>query len=288
MLHPHSDRGNVLIRLFSGHTTRFDLSRILHLDPDLPPLENKEVPPGLVAFTDMCQLFRTFGLAMDSEWQDRTSDFFSNFDHQLRELRQIQSKREFQQADFLITQQWMRMVLWKTSMFHIKLSADANDENLSILFPEQVAQSMFIYLNRFSPNIVEAHGIGMVSLLSFWSIDTCRYLTNLPQQMKLADVAISLADMLSCVPWMSERQQVMRVGPNDMLGHMANFLASLRGNINPRMEILVEKLSTRGWGYSPKMPIPEYTTPETHRILAAEFYQKEEEEKSPAMISTIK
>jgi hypothetical protein len=123
----------------------------------------------------MCQLFRTFGLAMDSEWSDRTSDFFSNVDRQLREMRQIQSKREFQQADFLITQQWMRMVLWKTSMFHIKLSADAKDENLSILFPEQVAQSMFVYLNRFSPNIVEAHGIGMVSLFGpLASITMCK------------------------------------------------------------------------------------------------------------------
>lgn len=104
--------------------------------------------------------------------------------------------------------------------------------------------------------------------------------------MKLADVAISLADMLSCVPWMSERRQVMRIGPNDMLGHMANFLASLRGNINPRMEILVEKLSSRGWGCSPKMPIPEYTNPEMGRILAAEYYEKQKE--SPVMISTIK
>ncbi|CRG87422.1 putative sucrose utilization protein SUC1 [Talaromyces islandicus] len=248
-----------------GHTTRFDLPRILHLDPGLPHLETKEVPPGLVAFTDMCQLFRTFGLAMDSEWSDRTSEFFSNVDRQLREMRQIQSKREFQQADFLITQQWMRMVLWKTSIFHIKLSADANDENLSILFPEQVAQSMFVYLNRFSPNIVEAHGIGM--------------------QMKLADVAISLADMISCIPWASERRQAMRIGPNDMLGHMANFLASLRGNINPRMEILVEKLSNRGWGYSPEMPIQEYYTPEMRRILTAENYEKDD---SPVMISTIK
>jgi hypothetical protein len=85
---------------------------------------------------------------------------------------------------------------------------------------------------------------------------------------------------------MSERRQAMRIGPNDMLGHMANFLASLRGNINPRMEILVEKLSNRGWGYRPEMPIQEYTTPEMHRILAVEYYEKEEE--SPVMISTIK
>lgn len=70
--------------------------------------------------------------------------------------------------------------------------------------------------------------------------------------MKLADVAISLADMLSCIPWVSERRQVMKVGPGDMVCHIAQTLASLRGNVNPRMEILFEKLSSRGWGCSPR------------------------------------
>lgn len=74
--------------------------------------------------------------------------------------------------------------------------------------------------------------------------------------MKLADVAISLADMLSCIPWVSERRQVMKVGPGDMVCHIAQTLSSLRGNVNPRMEILFEKLSSRGWGCSPRsMPI---------------------------------
>jgi hypothetical protein len=77
----------------------------------------------------------------------------------------------------------------------------------------------------------------------------------------------------------------MRIGPNDMLGHMANFLASLRGNINPRMEILVEKLSNCGWGYTPEMSIQEYHTPEMRRILIAEYNKKED---SPVVISTIK
>ncbi|KAH8702093.1 putative C6 transcription factor [Talaromyces proteolyticus] len=241
-----------------GHTTRFDLPRILHLDPSLPPLETKEVPPGLVAFTDLCQLFRAFGIAMDSDLSNRTTDFFSNVDSQLREMRQMQSKREFQQADFLITQQWMRMVLWKMSMFHIKLSANSNDDNLSILFPERVAQSMLTFLNRFSRNIVEAHGLGM--------------------QMKLADVAISLADVLSCVPWITERRQVMRIGPGDMLDNLANFLASLRGNINPRMEILVEKLSNRGWGCNLEMPIRDNKGHETLRILSTEETYDDEED----------
>jgi hypothetical protein len=73
--------------------------------------------------------------------------------------------------------------------------------------------------------------------------------------MKLADVAISLADMLFCIPWISERREVMKVGPGDMLCHIAQLLASLRGNVNPRMEILLEKLSKQGWGCSVTMPI---------------------------------
>ncbi|EEA24183.1 hypothetical protein EYB25_004686 [Talaromyces marneffei] len=223
-----------------GHTTRFDLPRILKLDPDLPPLETQDVQSGLVAFTDLCQLFQTFGRAMDSDMLLRTSDFFVGTDNKLQEKRQLQSKTQVQRADFLITQQWMRIMVWKMSIFHIKLSVNSDDENLSICFPERVAQIVLMYLNNLSRNIIEAHGIGM--------------------QMKLADVAISLADMLSCIPWVSERRQVMKVGPGDMVCHIAELLASLRGNVNPRMEILFEKLSSRGWGCSPRiMPTSDIT-----------------------------
>ncbi|EED17872.1 C6 transcription factor, putative [Talaromyces stipitatus ATCC 10500] len=231
-----------IIRILSiterGHTTRFDLPRILVLDPDLPQLETQDVQPGLVAFTDLCQLFHTFGRAMDSDMLIRTADFFVGTDKQLRGLQQVESKMQVQQADFLITQQWMRIMVWKMSIFHIKLSVNADDENLSICFPEHVAEIVLMYLSHLSRNIIEAHGIGM--------------------QMKLADVAISLADMLSCIPWVSERRQIMKVGPEEMVCHIAEFLASLRGNVNPRMEILFEKLQFRGWGNSPR-PMPGFS-----------------------------
>jgi hypothetical protein len=158
----HVRGGNEVSHRTRGHTTRFDLPRILRLDPKLPRLETAEVPSGLAAFTDLCQLFRTFGQAMDSDTSVRTTDFFSNMDLRLRKLRQLQSKGHLQQADFLITQQWMRMVLWKMSMFHIKLTADDNDKNLSISFPEHVARNVIGYLNLFPRNMVEAHGLGMV------------------------------------------------------------------------------------------------------------------------------
>lgn len=136
----------------------------MRLDPELPPLETQDVQPGLVAFTDLCQLFQTFGRAMDSDKLLRTSDFFIDTDQRLQEKRQLQSKTKVQQADFLITQQWMRIMVWKMSIFHIKLTVNADDENLSICFPERVAQIVLMYLNNLSRNVIEAHGIGMVSL----------------------------------------------------------------------------------------------------------------------------
>lgn len=136
----------------------------MRLDPELPPLETQDVQPGLVAFTDLCQLFQTFGRAMDSDMLLRTSDFFIDTDQRLQEKQQLQSKTKVQQADFLITQQWMRIMVWKMSIFHIKLTVNADDENLSICFPERVAQIVLMYLNNLSRNIIEAHGIGMVSL----------------------------------------------------------------------------------------------------------------------------
>lgn len=100
---------------------------------------------------------------MDSDMLLRTSEFFIGTDQKLQEKRQVQSKTKVQQADFLITQQWMRIMVWKMSIFHIKLSVNADDENLSICFPEHVAQIVLTYLNNLSRNIIEAHGIGMVS-----------------------------------------------------------------------------------------------------------------------------
>jgi hypothetical protein len=95
--------------------------------------------------------------------------------------------------------------------------------------------------------------------------------------MKLADVAISLADVLSCIPWMSGSHQMMKVGPGDMLGHLAGFLASIRGNVNPRMEVLQEKLSRHGFGGSPERPIVNHDEITRSCLLSSEEYEIKED-----------
>lgn len=76
--------------------------------------------------------------------------------------------------------------------------------------------------------------------------------------MKLADVAISLVDTLTCSPWMPESCQLMRVGSREIVCNLQDFLTSIRGNVNPRLEMLQEKMSKYIYRGSPKYPLLVY------------------------------
>lgn len=146
-----------------GHTTRFDLPRTLQLESSIPELEVDEKPAVLFAFVSMCKLFQNFGLAMDERAQDGDQGFYVAMHKRLRETQEnAQFSSNLQRADFLITQQWMRVVLWKMSLFHIELSASPAEESLSLRLPDQIARNVMGHLNTFPTHIVEAHGLGMV------------------------------------------------------------------------------------------------------------------------------
>lgn len=67
--------------------------------------------------------------------------------------------------------------------------------------------------------------------------------------MKLADIAISLADVLSCTPRVPESRQLMRVRPAEVLNHLAAFLNSIPDKVNPHLELLQEKIAQYGLRY---------------------------------------
>lgn len=100
---------------------------------------------------------------MDGLIPDHIYDFFHDMDICLRDTQEpLASSPDPQRVDFLITKQWMRMILWKRAIYHIELS-DKIEGGLSISFPEQVARMAAAYINNFSREIVESHGLGMVS-----------------------------------------------------------------------------------------------------------------------------
>ncbi|KAF3074433.1 putative sucrose utilization protein SUC1 [Trichoderma lentiforme] len=207
-----------------GHTTRFDFPRILQLDPDLPELEVDENPPILFAFISLSKLFQSFANAMDGDGSSQTHEYFASMHARLRGVQQASwNSTDLQRADFLLTQQWMRVVLWKTSMYYINLLPNAADEGLSLSFPDQIARNVVQNIDRFPRSVIEAHGLGM--------------------EMKLFEVAMSLADILLCLPSTFQGKQLMNVGPRDVLNRLSEFLTCFRGGgDNIKLQILHDKM----------------------------------------------
>jgi hypothetical protein len=61
--------------------------------------------------------------------------------------------------------------------------------------------------------------------------------------MKLFEVAMSLADILLCLPSSFESKQLMNVGPRDVLNRLVQFLTCFRGGgDNIKLQILHDKM----------------------------------------------
>lgn len=106
---------------------------------------------------------------MDGDGTSQTQEYFAFMHDRLREVSQgPHSSTDLQKADFLLTQQWMRVVLWKTSMYYINLSSDATDEGLSICFPDRIARNVARNIELFPRSVIEAHGLGMVCKWLKW------------------------------------------------------------------------------------------------------------------------
>ncbi|OIW33050.1 hypothetical protein CONLIGDRAFT_570066 [Coniochaeta ligniaria NRRL 30616] len=214
-----------------GHSTRFDFPRILQLDPNLPALEADENTAILSPFINLCRLFRNFSHAVDGDGSPRTHETFAEMHARLRAAPESPHySSDLQLADFKLTQQWMRVVLWKTSMYHVSLTADAEgDDSLSLGFPNQVARRVVQDLDTFPVHIVEFHGLGM--------------------EMKLFEIAMSLADILLCLPSALTSRESMRIGPRDVLGHLVQFMAGFRGG-GDRAKLQLLYTKTYGTGAS--------------------------------------
>jgi hypothetical protein len=98
-------------------------------------------------------------------WESvRIYDALAHIDAHLQEAHEsLLDTPSSQRTDFLMTQQWMRVILWKRAMFYVRLSINAAQGCLSFAFPEQVARNVVAYIKSFPRETVESHGLGMVS-----------------------------------------------------------------------------------------------------------------------------
>ena len=126
---------------------------------------------------------------------------------------------DMQQADLIITRQWLRTVVWQMAMSRCLLSSGASKECMSLLFPVRLSHHLRFLITNMSRNAIETHGSGILK--------------------KLFELADTIADVIIHVPIASRDETTARV--DDFL-FLIRFLFTFPRFDAFEREILREKL----------------------------------------------
>jgi hypothetical protein len=66
-----------------------------------------------------------------------------------------------QKADILVTQQWLRLIVWQSSMRQGLLSSNASDPSMTFKYPLQIARSLLEVISSLPTTSIEVHGMGI-------------------------------------------------------------------------------------------------------------------------------
>jgi hypothetical protein len=121
-------------------------------------------------------------------------------------LRPDKSVIESQRLDTLLTQQWLRIAMWRLTFGQKPSPFCSRDALLPIGLPMDAAKVLMGALSNISSPNKDCHGIGL--------------------EQKLFDIGISLADAARISAW---QNTALEVGPRDLLSCIVKSLSLARG-----------------------------------------------------------
>jgi hypothetical protein len=71
------------------------------------------------------------------------------------------SLTDIQRADILVTQQWLRLIVWQSSMRQGLLSSSSKDESMTFRYPLKIAHSLLSVISSLPTTSIEVHGMGI-------------------------------------------------------------------------------------------------------------------------------
>ncbi|CEI62268.1 unnamed protein product [Fusarium venenatum] len=204
-----------------AHSLQQDIPPTFKLSPTLPQLQPQHEPDPDSAFCSLCKLFQAFDGACPSGISSKQAGFLGAISSQLQARHPLPlCENEVQRADIVVTDSWLRVVLWKAAIPYVDANTDPYDQSLSVSFPTSVAHDLLSKLTTLSSFALETHGPGMMS--------------------KLFEVANSVADVLICAPTLANVGSV-HVGPRDILAALSSLITSLRTTGNPALLTLLRE-----------------------------------------------
>jgi hypothetical protein len=168
----------------------------------LPRLPSKnfddEDPSILAGFICLCRLFALLDESFVDLWRSADSALQADAD-QLDNIALIQHElavmsfeeyglTDIQQADVLITQQWLRLIFWQASTRQGLVSSSAVEPAFSYDYPIVIAKDLCLVMQRLPLDAILVHGLGIFE--------------------KIFEVAYSLMDALTItgVPWANSEE----------------------------------------------------------------------------------
>lgn len=171
----------------------------------LPPIEYPEEDPTASVSLEIqrgwTQVIKTFCMldgSFISHWiGDRSQVTASWVEGKHRELddelweAEVSMLSELQQADLVITRQWMRTLLWQMAMSNCLLSSHASCPSLELEMPLTLSSQLRQFLTKISQNTIRVHGSSMIS--------------------KLLEVINTIADVVIHVPQATTEETTERI-----------------------------------------------------------------------------
>lgn len=181
----------------------------------------------LLGFLDLISLFRPFDAEFITQWNLATpstmidSAHLSSLQCLLKyALPNLANYSQVQQADLLISRQWLKMVVWKLCASNRVLSTTNSQDVMSLHYPASIAREIVLVSQLVPTQAFEANGIGILE--------------------KVFDVGCSLADLLTLVP-LGDHGSAMDIGVVDTLMEMVRIVGTRFGGTYRHLNILVEK-----------------------------------------------
>jgi Fungal Zn(2)-Cys(6) binuclear cluster domain len=131
---------------------------------------------------------------------------------------EIQSLSSMQQADLIITRQWLHTLTWQMALSNILLSSDAPSESLSLTLPLRLSTQLRQLLGTFSHEAIGIHGTGVLN--------------------KLFEITTTIADVVIYLPQASKEDVIHRV---DDIVFLKRFIFSFPRIRSVHKESLLQK-----------------------------------------------
>jgi hypothetical protein len=163
----------------------------------------------LSGFLDLVGLFRNFGEPFMSLWN--LSGNSIALSHPLAGLQEflncaipnVSERTEIQQADLLVSRQWLKIIVWQLCLRKGLLSSRSNTEGMSFHYPVTIARDVILVSRLLPLEAFQANGVGILE--------------------KIFDIGSSLADVLLVH---QIQTSALEIGPRDYLMELVRILAT--------------------------------------------------------------